>query len=459
VAAAPAPPRAVDAAAVAARLAAALRFATISHDDPTRLPRDAFAGLQQWLAHAYPRLHAALERERVSEWSLLYTWRGRDARLEPLLLLAHQDVVPAEQAERWSHPPFAGVLADDFVWGRGAMDDKGSLVAICEAVEALLAEGFEPGRSVLLAFGHDEEVGGGAGAARIAERLAARGVRAHLVLDEGMAVLADSTVPGLERPLAPIGIAEKGYATLELVASAAGGHSSTPPRHTAAGILARAIERLEAHPLPARVAGPTEALFAWLAPELPLWARVPLANARLLVPLDAWMSREPAANALLRTTTAVTMLSGSPKDNVLPVEATAVVNFRILPGETSAELLERVRAIVADARVELRFREPPREPSPVSPVDGPAFAVLQRTIAETIPGAVVAPNLVLGGTDARRYAVLTPNVYRFGPFVYGTRDLERVHGIDERLSIRNLAEAVRFYARLVENAAGPRALP
>jgi carboxypeptidase PM20D1 len=450
----PAPARAVDADAAARRLAEAIRIPTISHsNDPARVEAEAFARFHAWLAESYPRLHRTLALERVGEHSLLYTWEGRDLELEPVLLVAHQDVVPAENAERWSRPPFEGRVEDGFVWGRGAVDDKGSIVAICEAVEALLAEGFVPRRGVMLAFGHDEEIGGGGGAARIAERLAQRGVRAAMVLDEGMAVMRPGVLPGLSRLSAPIGVAEKGSATLELVAQAAGGHSSTPPRQTAAGILARAVARLEDQPMPAAVGGVTGAFFAQLAPELPLPLRVPLANMWLFGgPAAALLRDQPAVNALLRTTTAVTMLSGSPKENVLPVQAVAVVNFRILPGETAQLVLERTRAIVDDPRVEVRFRSTPRDPSPVSPWDVPAFELLRRTIAERFPDTVVAPALVVGGTDARHYRTVSDRIYRFLPFLFGTEDLTLPHGIDERLAVESLAEGVRWYARLLENA-------
>ncbi|MEB2343879.1 MAG: M20 family peptidase [Deltaproteobacteria bacterium] len=450
----PAPARAVDAERVAAHLAEAIRIPTvITSPDPAELEAEPFRAFSAWLAATYPRLHGALALERVSGHSLLYTWQGSDPALAPLLLLAHQDVVPAGNPERWTHPPFSGAIAEGQVWGRGAIDDKGALVTICEAVEALLAEGYEPRRTVILAFGHDEEVGGPSGAVKMAERLAARGVRPALVLDEGYVLLEPGTVPGFDGPVAPIGVAEKGYATLAVVARAAGGHSSTPPRRTATGALARAITQLEEHPFPISVGGVTGSFFAWLAPELPLPGRVALANADLLAPLlSEAVRREPGVNALLRTTTAVTMLSGSPKENVLPVEARALVNFRILPGETGESVLARVRETVAAPDVEARFEGEHRDPSPVSPSDGPAFTLLQRTIGELFPGAVVAPALVVGGTDARSYHVVADAVYRFGPFRFGPADIKLPHGIDERIAIDNLGTAVRFYARLIENA-------
>jgi carboxypeptidase PM20D1 len=453
VAVAPAPERAVDADAVARRLGEAIRFPTVSiTEGAPEASRAAFDDLHAWLATTYPRLHATLARDGIGGASLLYTWQGTDPALEPIVLLAHQDVVPAENAERWTRPPFGGVVEDGYVWGRGAIDDKGSLVAIAEAVETLLGEGFAPRRTVLLAFGHDEEIGGADGAVRIVEHLQARGVRALLVLDEGAAVV-HGLVPGLDRPAALVGIAEKGSVTLEVVARAEGGHSSTPPQETASGILAAAITHIESNPLPGGVVGVTRAFFETLAPELPLLPRTALGNLWLFAkPMDWTLSSEPGLNALLRTTTAVTMLSGAPKDNVLPVEAIATVNFRILPGDTTESVRANIEEIVGDERVEVRFKYAGREASPVSPIDGPAFALVQTTIHETFGDAIVSPFLTVAGTDCRHFAPITAGLFRFAPFVYGPSDLKLPHGIDERIAVASLPGAVRFYARLVENA-------
>jgi carboxypeptidase PM20D1 len=450
---APVAARSVNGDAVAQHLAEAIGFPTISFsDDPAQFQAEAFEALHVWLAQTYPRLHRTLVLERVGGQGLLYTWQGSDPRLEPILLLAHQDVVPADNAERWSRPPFEGRIEDGFVWGRGAIDDKGSLVAICEAVEHLLGEGYTPKRTVLLAFGQDEEVSGKRGAGEIAKLLVSRGVHALLALDEGSAVVHDM-LPGFDRLVALVGISEKGSATLEVVAKAEGGHSSTPPRQTASGTLARAIERLEANPLPGGVGGVTRSFFEFIAPELPLYARVPLGNLWLFAkPMDWALSGQPAANAMLRTTTAVTMLSGSPKDNVLPVEAIAGVNFRLLPGDTAASVREQVVRIVDDGRVTVRFKYPPRESSPVSPIDGPAFGLLQRTIGELFPGSITAPFLTVGGTDCRHYEGVTQGLYRFAPFPFGPGDLKLPHGIDERVAVASLPGAVSFYAQLIENA-------
>jgi carboxypeptidase PM20D1 len=451
----PAPRIALDEDALAKRLGAALRFETVSSADPNALPRAEFEKFQRWLAETYPRLHAGLSLERVSDLSLLYTWQGSDPALSPLLLLAHQDVVPVDAPERWAEPPFAGRISGGFVWGRGAIDDKASLLSICEAVELLLGRGFRPTRTVLLAFGHDEEVGGAHGATQIAAVLASRAVHPWFVLDEGGVILAPGLVPGVHGPVAMVGVAEKGYLTLDVVAKADGGHSSRPPRHTAAGILAKAVLALEDHPMPASIGGVTGSTIAYLAPEMPLPGRMLLANLWLFAaPLEAVLSRQPSTNAFLRTTTAVTQLTGSPKDNVLPSQAVAGVNFRILPGDTVDVVLTRARAIVDDPRVEVRPRSPGSEPSPVSPMDSGSFKLLARTIRESFPDTIVVPSLVIGATDSRHYGEVTQELYRFLPIHMDSSDLTRPHGIDERLSTQNYADAVRYQVQLLENAAG-----
>jgi carboxypeptidase PM20D1 len=446
---------AVDADAAAARLAEAVRFQTISHFEGKGDDRDTFLRFHDFLARAFPAAHAAASRERVADLTLLYTWKGRDPALAPVVLCAHQDVVPVppDAEAAWTHPAFAGAIADGFVWGRGTMDDKGNLMAILEAVELLAAQGFRPARTVHLAFGHDEEVGG-TGAVAVAGLLAERGVRPEFVLDEGMAVVS-GVFPGVAQPLAMIGVAEKGYLSLRITVEQPGGHSSTPPRHTAAGILASAIHNLERAPLPARVDGVVRDLFAYLGPELPFAQRLVFGNLWLTEPLlRRRLAANPGTNAAMRTTTAVTMLSGSPKDNVLPSRAEAVVNFRLLPGDASERVIEHVRAAVGDSRVAIEPTGTPREASEVSPVDSPDFERLARVIRQVFPEALVAPALVLGGTDARHYGEVAEDVYRFGPYRYEPSDLPRTHGIDERVAVAGHADAVRFYVQLLRESAG-----
>jgi carboxypeptidase PM20D1 len=252
-----------------------------------------------------------------------------------------------------------------------------------------------------------------------------------------------------------VGVAEKGSVAIDLTVEIAGGHSSTPPRHTAIGILAAALTRLEEHPMPGRISGPTARMAEHLAPELGFPFRIALANLWLFGPvLELAMSRQPATDALLRTTTAVTIVEGGVKENVLPGRARAVANFRILPGDTVEDVVEHVRRTLADDRIKIEagVRSAPRDPTPESPSDDPAFARLAQAVGEVFPGVPAIPFLVLGGTDARHYAELTPRIYRLSPFRFELGDLKRVHGTDERLALESLAGGVRFYRRLIELA-------
>lgn len=438
---------AVDVAAVSQALAEVVRVETVDRDGQPPSP-ESLAALHAALAARFPRVHAELLLERVAEHTLIFTWTGSDPALPAGILLAHQDVVPAS-GEGWSVPPFEGRVADGFVWGRGTLDDKMNLVGELTAVETLLGRGFRPRRTVHLVFGHDEElIGHGAEAA--AARL---GGPFAWVLDEGGVVLAD-VMPGLDAPVALVGVAEKGYLTVDLVARGEGGHSSMPPSSSAAGTVAAAVVRLEDHPLAARLSGPTGAMFDAVGPEMAFPMRLVLANRWLTAPLlTAVLAAKPSTNATVRTTTAVTMLSGSDKENVLPREATATVNFRLVPGDTVDEVLAHVRGVVGPD-IEVRPHGSGNDASPVSRADGPAWDALATAIRETFPDAVVAPFLFVGATDAGRFAPKCDATYRFSPIRFADADLDRLHGVDERIAVDALGPLVSFYVRFLQHAAG-----
>jgi carboxypeptidase PM20D1 len=445
----------VDAAMTAEHLAAAVRFRTVAKADGWPEDPAALHGLQQYLAATYPRVHATLRREVIADSSLLYTWTGSDPSLPPLLLLSHMDVVPVEaaSAQRWTVPPFSGRIADGYIWGRGTLDDKLGVVGALEAVELLLARGFVPRRSVIFAFGHDEEVGGHRGAEAMASLLASRRVTPELILDEG-GLISEGLLADLGA-VALIGTAEKGYVSLELRARAVGGHSSMPPPHTAIGELAKALTRLEAQPMSGRIRGATADCFAFLVPELPFAKRMLLANLWLFEPVAVHLlSASPESNATVRTTTAETVIAGGVKDNVLPQEATATVNFRILPGDSIAAVEAHVREAIDDPGITIRrVGGTAAEPSTESRADGVGFHLLSQTVREVFPGVIVAPNLLSGATDSRHYARLCPLRYRFAPMRMGPADIGRIHGTDERIGVQNFAEVVRFYAQLLRNGA------
>jgi carboxypeptidase PM20D1 len=443
----------IDVQAAAQRLASALRFQTISYQDPAQFDSSAFLGLHRYLESAFPCVHAHLDKEVIGDYSLLYTWKGRSDELKPVLLMGHIDVVPVEAGAEadWSYPPFSGTIAEGFIWGRGAMDDKLAVLGLLEAGEALLTRGFQPLRTVYLAFGHDEEISGVKGAAQIANLLHSRGIELEYVLDEGLAII-HNVLPLLPKPIALIGLAEKGYLSLELTADCPGGHSSTPPRATAIGALSAAIQRLERHSFPPRLDGPARQMLAFLAPEMPFPLRLVFSNLWLFGGLvKRQLSASPAANALLRTTIAPTIFEAGVKDNILPTRSRAVVNLRLLPGDSASAVIESVRRAVRDPHVKIApLGSFVTEPSSVSAVDSPAFQTLSHAVRRVYPDAVVAPGLVLGATDSRHYASLTANIYRFTPLVVGPSDLDRVHGTNERLSLQNYQQVIQFYAELIQ---------
>lgn len=444
---------ALDADGAVQRLAASLRIPTISHADPARIDPAAFTAFARHLQRSFPRAHRALRLEKVGH-SLLYTWTGRDAAGPPILLIAHLDVVPIEPGteSNWTHPPFGGVVAGGFVWGRGARDDKSSVLALMEAAEWLLAAGYQPPRTVYLAFGHDEEIGGQEGAKAVAAVLKSRGVRAEFLLDEGSAVL-DGLVPGVTRPVAAINAAEKGYLTLKLTARQPGGHSSMPPKQTTVGRLARAVARVQDAPMPARLGPPVTDMLDRLAPEMAFGQRLALANRWLFGPaIQASFAGNPARGALIRTTTAPTVFQAGIKDNVLPTEASALINFRLLPGDRIDDVVRHVRRAVDDPGIEIApasgFNS---EASTPAPLEGPAWNLLALTAGEVFPQALVGTGLVIGATDARLYEGVFEARYNFSPFVLDAADLATIHGTDERIAVDNYLGMIRFYVRLLQN--------
>lgn len=445
--------RPVDVARAAANLGAAVRFQTVSHQDKADDQPAEWDKLHAWLQTTYPAAHAAMRREVIAEHTLVYTWTGSNPALPPVVLMAHQDVVPITPGSEksWTHPPFDGVVADGAVWGRGAIDDKGSLVTLFEALDNLAAGGFKPVRTVIIVSGHDEEVRG-VGARAAAALLKSRGIKAQFVLDEGMVVVADHPVTG--GPAAIIGTAEKGYATLKVTAPAIGGHSSAPPPETGVATLSRAVLAITDKPFPMTFSGPGADMLKALAPHASPTVKMAAANTWLFSPLLVKVTaKTPAGAAMLHTTIAPTMLKGSPKENVLPQDATAWINYRIAPGDTSAKVMAQAKSAVGDLPVELTWTKTPDEPSKVSSTTSDSWRTLAG-LAAVESQAPVTPGLVTAGTDSRYLASVADDVYRFQPLVLKVEETKMIHGTDEHVSLANVERMVRFYQRLVETAGG-----
>jgi carboxypeptidase PM20D1 len=444
----------VDVDAAAQHLSQAVQIQTVSHQAQADDQPAEWTRLHDFLLASYPAAHAAMTREIVGKNTLVYTWKGSDPSLAPIVLMAHQDVVPVTPGTEgdWKHPPFSGAIADGAVWGRGSIDDKGSLITLFEGVETLAKQGFKPRRTVMIVSGEDEETRG-TGARAAAALLKSRGVKAQFVIDEGLAVISDNPVTGGR--LALIGTAEKGYATMVVTAKAEGGHSSAPPADGGGVVaLAHAVTAIADHGAPMDFKGPGATMLQTLAPKASFPVRMAVANPWLFKPLlIRQIGATPAGAALLHTTIAPTMLKGSPKENVLPQDATAWINYRIEPGDSSAAVMARARAAVGKLPVSLGWGETRVEPSPVSSVSSQAWKTV-AAVAGAVTGAPVAPSLVTAGTDSRYLQPVATDVYRFQPMEFSLKDTGMIHGTNEHLTLKNLEQCVQFYARLIATAAG-----
>lgn len=451
------------------RLRTLVRIPTMSR--PTsgpgpRADRDTFEQFIAELPVLYPRVHEVLHRERHGTdpgadvpYSLLYRWPGSDptGASTPTVLMAHYDVVPVgdaagDEAVGWLHPPFsAEVLEHDgehVVWGRGTIDDKGSLVAVLEAVDRLLAAGFTPRHDVLLVFGHDEEVAG-TGAQAIVAALRERGIRPSLVVDEGGAIVRD-VFPGLDEPAALIGVTEKGITTLQLRVEQKGGHASSPPPFAATERLARAILRLNAAQSTARLDPTMRAMIRTLGARATQPLRFVFRHVDAFAPLltRVLLRRGAETTALLRTTRAVTELRAGHAANALPESAEATVNMRIAPGSSVAEAVDEVRRAISDELVVIEVVQP-SEPSPVSPASGPAWDDLVGAIDECVPGLLVSPYVMMQASDSRFFTTISDHVYRFAPFRLSADERSCLHAKNERIRVSAFLEGIEIYAALL----------
>ncbi len=434
-----------------AALQALVRIPTVSQRDLDLLDTEAFDRFVTELERQFPLLHERLELTRVHTHGLLFRWPGASSE-RPVVLMAHLDVVPVEGT--WQHGAFSGAVVDGSIWGRGTLDDKGSLVAICEAVESLLERGWTPAQDVWLSFGCDEEVFGTAATTAV-EELQRRGVRPWFVVDEGGAVAHDAFT-GVGKPIGVVGVTEKGIMSVLLRVEGRGGHASTPARMGPTARLARAILRVDRSPMPSSLPAPTLELFRRLAPHAPRALRPVLAAAGRLGPAlpRVLTALGPESAAMVRTTFAITTLQGSPALNVIAGTATAGVNIRIMLGDTSASVLAHLRKVIGDDQVQVDVVEV-FEPSPLSPYStaehsDEAFDLLTDTISEVFPDAVPAPYVMMAATDSRSFSPVCERIYRFAPFRMTKAQRESIHSYDEHLGVEDLLDGVRWYRRLIE---------
>ncbi|KAL4858195.1 N-fatty-acyl-amino acid synthase/hydrolase [Chlorella vulgaris] len=458
----------------AARLALALSFPTLADEGAqNHIGNPApFQQLHDHLERSFPLLYEKLHHERVNEYSSLFKWQGSNPSLRPLLAMSHFDVVPAPEGPgyNWTYPPFSGTVADGYIWGRGALDVKVTLLQQMEAVSLLLRQGYVPQRTIYLAFGHDEEVGGTAGAGAISALLQSRGVQLELVLDEGGVVMMDG-ISGpsfrlVEQPVALVGTAEKGIETWEVVVAGEGGHSSMPPvdGSSVASRISRILAALDANPTATTLAPPTTDWLKALAPGVS-WAALRVA----MQSSSNWIANPILGQVLgqagkevspfVRTTCGVVKIeAGGIAHNVLPRTGTITINCRVLPAHNASFVGDYLRVVTLKEADHVKLRKLPGSEagSPVAPASGPVWQLLETAILETLQpaqGLRVAPYLVSGMTDSRYYNSLAGGrVYRFCPHRYTRADIARVHGVDERISEEDFLRGISFYRRMFELA-------
>ncbi|XP_004578993.2 N-fatty-acyl-amino acid synthase/hydrolase PM20D1 isoform X1 [Ochotona princeps] len=416
----------------------------------------ALAEFGKYIRKVFPRLFNTtfIQHEVVGEYSHLFTIQGADRSLQPYMLLAHFDVVPAPE-EGWEVPPFSGLERDGFIHGRGTLDNKNSVMAILQALQLLLTRNYIPQRSFFIALGHDEEVSGLNGAQKIATLLQARGVQLAFIVDEGSFVL-DGFLPSLKTPFAMVSVSEKGALDLMLHVNMTPGHSSAPPKETSIGILAAALSRLEQTPMPNLFGrGILKMTLQQLANEFPFPHNIFLNNLWLFQPLvSRFLERNPITNAMIRTTTAITKFHAGIKENVIPSVAQAVVNFRIHHAQTVQEVFEFVKNTVADDRVQLQVLRA-FEPLPLSPYDDQSlgYQLLSQTIRSIFPEVnIVTPGICIGNTDSRHYTNLTTSIYRFNPVRLQPQGFSSIHGLNEKISVQDYETQVKFIFELIQNA-------
>lgn len=439
---------------MAEHLAGMIKIKTVTSSHMDGFDREAFLGFHSYLEQTYPLVHKALEKEVINEYALLYTWKGEGTGKKPFLMMAHMDVVPVDErtADKWEHEAFSGDIADGYIWGRGAIDMKGQLAAIMESTEHLLGEGFVPDRDIYIAFGFDEESMGSLGAKNIADTLEERGVRLDFVLDEG-GLFMDGAEMGINAAVATIGICEKGYTDIRLTAESAGGHASRPPKRTAVGAISAAVVALEKHQMKPRMNDVLLKMLDRVGGYMSFPLNVICANLFITKPLLVKaLTARPSGAAMVRTTTAPTMMKGSSAPNVLAEKAEANINVRISPTDDLDKLLKHVKRTVGDdIGVEVVI---PPHPSRISSTDTEAYRIIEDTIKEMFGEFVVTPYLMVATTDSRWFGGIADGVYLFEPFRSLAEDYRTIHATGERLSVDSLCEGVEYFIRLVKKAAG-----
>ena len=430
-----------------AALQSLIRCRTVSHPDPLMEDEEAFDQFIGLLPKLYPLVFENCSFQRFPERGLLLKWEGKNHH-SPTVLMAHFDVVPADESQ-WDKPAFEGIIENDVLWGRGTLDTKITVSGILSAAEHLIAEEYTPERDVYFAFSGSEEING-KGAQYIVDYFMGQCIQPALVLDEGGAVV-ENVFPGVKAPCALIGIGEKGMMNVEYSVCSDGGHASAPPVETPVSILSKACLRVLKHPFKMHISEPASQLFDTLGRHSSFVYKIVFANLWCFRPVLDLICRHSGGelNALVRTTTAFTQMEGSTARNVLPTQGKLISNMRLNPGDTMAEAEKYLNKVVADDRVQLRVLEG-FDPSSVSVTDCEGYERLFTVVSQTYPGVIVSPYLMVQCSDARHYGVLSDRVYRFCPMALSAEERKTIHGNNERIPLDTVCKTVEFYIRLMK---------
>lgn len=439
-------PMALDCDEVIGNLQKLVRCKTVSFVDERLEDKAEFEKLIGLLPQLYPNVFATCRFERLEEKALLFCWKGMTSG-EPLVLMAHFDVVPVEE-DGWDKPPFAAVIEDGKMWGRGTLDTKVTVNGILSAAEHLIKQGFTPERDIYFAFSGQEESNGPA-ADHIVDWFEKQGITPSMVLDEGGAVV-ERVFPGVAAPCAMIGIAEKGYLNVRYRVKSAGGHASAPEPNAPVERLAAACTRVTKKPFAYHMTAPAAKMFDTLGRHSTFVYRMIFANLWLFSPVLDGICRAAGGdlNALLRTTVAFTQMQGSAAANVIPPTAQMVSNIRINPAESVASVLAQLRKRVADDGVEIEAFDA-MEPSRISTVDCDGYRALTQTIGEVWNGCIVAPYLMVQCSDSRHYGRISDRVYRFSAMDLNDEERASIHGHNENIRLDTVCRTVEFYLRLM----------
>jgi len=432
----------------------AIRIATVSPEDTTRIDSVHFNQFRVFLEQSYPLIHQQLNRTIIKDYSYVYEWKGTDTSLLPIILMGHYDVVPVEPSavKLWTVKPFGGELKDSVIWGRGAVDDKAAVISILEATENLLKKEFKPVRTFLLCFGHNEE-STGTGAIAIVDYLQKRHIRADMVIDEG-GEINTGKIKDVQRPIAMIGVAEKGYVTFELAVQKPGGHSSKPDNETAIDILVKALYKLRTVQMPVTLTEPLKEYFHRVSGSSDnFFNKMALNNLWLFKStVQNTLGGSPEGDAMQRTTIVPTILESGIRENVIPTNAKAIVNSRILTGETTREVKEFIKNTIDDNRVTITIKgDFNTEPSPLTDLNSPAFKRMEEAVYQTLDDVIPVPYVMLGASDSRNYRAISNGVINFTPLI----NSKGFHGIDERLPVKDFQRSINFFASIIKESGKP----